>query len=1097
MTARRTATNTALTRAARAMSLSAVVHGLTRWIALSSGSLLTLIVADSLLNLPTALRLPFVLSWIGFVLYDFSLKVCVPLFRPITPAQAARILEVQSKIPGNILINAFHFENDPNSRRVKKFTKPTLASSRTQLNSIRPAVLWKTNSVRKWIFATLLVGAIGGAAFAIYPRYLEHSLDRILMPLSDIPPLANWDLQVTPAGPVSVVEGDKLDISVHVTSLSGSTANAPTPQLVWKTGSADIEPSRDDGQHAEMIPVGDDAGHNFTFSFDAVPQSFSFRVWVENAYSPAVSVQVIPLPHVKLSSFVVTPPAYTGLKALQQPGPPTEVQVPAGSSITATLQIDPDSTSVAWREKEGSQPMTHTGASWTITLPVNDSRFYSLMTAVSGQKDPRMLCQGQITSLADRPPDVEFITKEHNLLVNPGGSLPLTIAATDDYGVAAISLFIAPGDDPSNTRLLKSWHYMGPPGEKEPVPENYTLTLDPGTFTPGATFLLTAQATDFSPKQQHGTSHPVVLRVASLDDLSVAAGDPLEQLVALIKCTIVQQTKANGLTDNLAVHLSEALAHNDLPQHHRVIGFAQNQAHDLCGAALTEALKRAEAKQDVLPLQTIANGEMPFAQSEIEGMFKGPAAGLSTDLPPLQSRQAHILSELIALLGQIVNDRQKETAQTLTSKTENSPPSVTSPDAIAKLKDDLKSFIDKQKRLIDATKSLKDLNPEDLTSQQEEMIGKLAREEAQQAKFFQDKLTDLSNLPLQDFGDGKTVSDANEVYQEVQAAAQALYQKRPEIAVPNQQAALENASKIEQNLEKWLPNSVDNTKWTMEESKQQADAAMAELPKQLDDVIGDLMQKEEDLDPQEEQDASNTAMDSLDKGAGWGAADGPMANMSAKGVTGNQLPKNDEIGGRSGEGRNGRSDGQMVGDTASGKGGKETPTRLTATPFEPGSVNDTSTDTKGGATGGGKLSGAGQDGLRGPLPPPTLQRLAYVADQQSKLRQQAENLALQLRKQRKSTGDLESAINAMNQMQVAAQKHDGLGVLQCYHDALSSLSAARASYSGDRVSRVEANSLQTDANSNVSETEAEHAPPGYEEMTGAYFRSLSDAQPSK
>src|SRR5258708_6409593 len=77
-------------------------------------------------------------------------------------------------------------------------------------------------------------------------------------------------------------------------------------------------------------------------------------------------------------------------------------------------------------------------------------------------------------------------------------------------------------------------------------------------------------------------------------------------------------------------------------------------------------------------------------------------------------------------------------------------------------------------------------------------------------------------------------------------------------------------------------------------------------------------------------------MDSADKGAGGLVGDGPMSNMSAKGVTGNQLPNKDEIGGRSGEGRNGKSDGQMGGDTAVGKGGNEAPTRITPAPFENG-----------------------------------------------------------------------------------------------------------------------------------------------------------------
>ena len=117
------------------------------------------------------------------------------------------------------------------------------------------------------------------------------------------------------------------------------------------------------------------------------------------------------------------------------------------------------------------------------------------------------------------------------------------------------------------------------------------------------------------------------------------------------------------------------------------------------------------------------------------------------------------------------------------------------------------------------------------------------------------------------------------------------------------------------------------------------------------------------------EDVTSSWLDSLDKGAGWGAGDGPISDMSAKGVTGNLLPNQNEVGGRSGEGRTGRSHGQMVGDTAEGKGGRETPTRLDPEPFEQGSVKDTAKNDPGGATGGGKLSGFGAEGLRGPAPP--------------------------------------------------------------------------------------------------------------------------------
>jgi hypothetical protein len=137
----------------------------------------------------------------------------------------------------------------------------------------------------------------------------------------------------------------------------------------------------------------------------------------------------------------------------------------------------------------------------------------------------------------------------------------------------------------------------------------------------------------------------------------------------------------------------------------------------------------------------------------------------------------------------------------------------------------------------------------------------------------------------------------------------------------------------------------------MEEPLTQTDAPMAELPTDLQDIVGDLMEQEEDLF-RDIEDTSSSWADSLDKGAGWDAMDGPISNMSAQGVTGNALPNSSEIGGRSGEGRTGKSSGEFVGDSAVGKGGRRTPTRITPDDFMAGQVNDSSKEDAGGATGG-------------------------------------------------------------------------------------------------------------------------------------------------
>jgi hypothetical protein len=1093
MTTRRSLSTAALMRAARALRFALILQGAVRWGVLSAGGLLALLLVDNLLHLPQALRLPLAVVLTGFIAVEFYRKVLLLALRPFSPAHAARWLETHRGIAGNVLINAYQFEGDRTHAEWKKYVRPILASSSSILGDIPPQSLWLTPRLKKWLLGLVLVLAVWALLAVVFPRYVVTGIERIFLPLADIPPVGSWNIEVRPGGHVTLVEGDKLDITVQLKSALGLPGKPPVPDLVWRDGSSSAESSAQAGEHASMFPTGQP--DEFVFSFSAVSQPFSFCVYADDSRSSSVRVDVLPLPQMKGSSFEVIPPSYTGLKPYAQPGPPETLEVPAGSMVKATLELSPGSPKVVWREgdeaKGTSDEMTQADGGWRITRLVNESGAYELLVTMPGLAEPRVLGQGQITAVPDHPPEVDFVTQDRNFAVNPGGSLPVTIRATDDYGVASISLRIASGDDPATARVIKTWTYVGPPGQTGPAPETYSISLDPSVFTPGSTFLLTAQAADFSPAQQRTTSSPIIVRVAGLQDMAVPQGDVLEKLFELLRNTIAQQTQANGLSDNLALHLSEALAANDVPKHLGVMSTAQNQAQDLGGSALEEAGRHDEGKIYLSRLQPLVHGEMDLALGQLVQLQSATEDQLPSGLAALQKRQAYILNGLIALLGQMAGDR-RQAAEVQAKKQNEAAPSVTTEQEMAKLKDELKAFGDTQKRIINATNPFKELNPEDLTTDQQAVLGELAREEAKEAAYFQEKLTDLSKLPLQDFADGKLAGDMNEVYQEVQAASTALYQKRAEIAVPSEQAGLEKAAKIEQNLERWLLNTPDNTKWSMEEPPAQADIPMAELPKQLDDLIGDLINKEQQDDP-DKDDVSSSIMDSIDKGAGWGAADGPMSNMSAKGVTGNQLPNNDEISGRSGEGRNGKSDGQMVGNTAVGKGGNETPTRMTPTPFENGSVNDQSKDTKGGATGGGKLAGYGQDGLRGPMPPAVQQRLGVLADQQAKLRQQAESLALQLRKQRRPTGDLESAINAMKEFEEAVRNQNGLGVVQGYHQALDSLQAARSAYAGDRLSRVETDSLSRDAHKDMIDAQAEEAPAGYEEMTGAYFRSLSES----
>ena len=316
---------------------------------------------------------------------------------------------------------------------------------------------------------------------------------------------------------------------------------------------------------------------------------------------------------------------------------------------------------------------------------------------------------------------------------------------------------------------------------------------------------------------------------------------------------------------------------------------------------------------------------------------------------------------------------------------------------LEEMRNKLDKFLEQQKKVIEASENLAKKPVDDFTKEEEELLKGMAAAEDDWAKFMKDLHSDLSKLPEQDFANSSMAKELVEIQTELKMAEDALLKKSADIAVPLEQLGYERAEEIKTNLEKWLPDTPDREKWSQEESLTDKDkeAPMAELPGELEDIVGDLMEQEEDLFD-EMEDVSSSAADSLDKGAGWDATDGPISNMSAKGVTGNRLPNTSEIGGRSGEGRQGKSSGEFVGDEAVGKGGRKTPSRLTPDPFVKGQIKDHSKESAGGATGGGKESGKGGEGLEGPRAARPGQRDAErLAGKQAALRNKAEGIDLQ------------------------------------------------------------------------------------------------------
>jgi len=359
------------------------------------------------------------------------------------------------------------------------------------------------------------------------------------------------------------------------------------------------------------------------------------------------------------------------------------------------------------------------------------------------------------------------------------------------------------------------------------------------------------------------------------------------------------------------------------------------------------------------------------------------------------------------------------------------------------------------------------------------------------SRFFKEARTDLSKIPEQDMSNPQLLNELVEIYTEIEMAKDALAKKTVEVAVPMEEAGAEKAEALEYNLERWLMDTPDRTRWQMEEPLGDYEVPMAELPEQLQDIVGDLMEQEEDL-MDDIEDATSGWADSLDKGAGWTAMDGPISNFSAKGVTGNMLPNSSEISGRSGEGRTGKSSGEFVEKSAVGKGGRKTPTRLTPDPFEKGVVDDKSPDATGGATGGGKISGAGGEGLEGPIPPQLQQQLKALAGKQAELRNKAERVQVAFKTRKYPTEPINRVVSHMKDVERALGSGSYDQVTRLRRFLVKDLQDTRAFLAGEtRVNRDSSVNLPPELQEEIMAAGEKAAPKAYEDLLRAYWESLA------
>lgn len=933
------------------------------------------------------------IGWIGALAVLAGWWIGRPLlFRP-KPLHVARLVEARVEGLHNGLTNSVLLAQaqdlqtspwlSPIFQEIADNVSTRPLNSAISFRELRPLAL-------RGVAALVLAGAV----LLVPPARsaLNQGLRQMMNPAAFVPRIGTVRLIEVSPRHLTLVAGQPLEISVLAEGPQGAS---PGGQLIFEHAA---HPS------GIMAPTFTDTGRlRYSYRIDRVDRPLRWRIEVGGTQSDWCSVDIVHQVKLQELSLHVRPPAYTNVAEQKitlssDQIDKTLLSLPEGSRVELSMLVDVPVSKALLQlsqlppaEMSLSQDNRRSAISFIVTETTEASVLLTEGAQVIARLPETPL---RFICTKDAPPQLQVKWPLQDASAAPDSELKVLSVLRDDYGIASARLLVSTSPDaPLAVVVEKQFALVESARSFDPL-----IDLPAAMRVHGRTIRVQIEATD------NRNLQPLVNAGLGAPSSAIAAGpqttaSPIYQITLRDPQQIAQQQqeeveKLRQLIEELIGRQKSLLAQSES---WKPSTSAMGQIH----AGQADLRKQMQLLADTFPFSTdnrivqktllvlVANPAKDAADVS-QAILTEPIESEQVRLNlSLQSHQRRIIETLEALLS-----RLNPATSLATQQSRPGGDLDLEKQQYKELSEDLRKFIEEEKRILDATATLVKKPVDNFDDADKKLLDELKLAQEKLDAFMQEKVSDFSKLAEQDMANASMLKELLEVYSEVTMAADALNKQAVEVAVALEENGVELAQELESNLEKWLMDEPDRLKWNQEDPLTRQDIPMAELPTELEDMVGELMEQQEDLFEEIEDTAANWA-GSFDKGAGWDAMDGPIANMSAKGVTGNQLPNNNEMNGRSGEGRSGKSSGEFVEETATGKGGRNTPTRLDPTPFQQGQVNDESQDPVGGATGGGKLSGQGGAGLEGPVGPNDLQeQMQRLAQKQAELRNTAERLDL-------------------------------------------------------------------------------------------------------
>ncbi len=373
-----------------------------------------------------------------------------------------------------------------------------------------------------------------------FPGLAETEWLRFVDPYGDHPPYSRVTYVVEP-GDTRVVYGQSFEVLV-------ATVGAAVERL-----SLVLEPA--DGSDAEALPLFAESDGVWRTTVTRVTQPVRYFVRSHAGRSKRFAVDVITVPLFEAVRFRITPPAYTLLKPYEGPLPSeglaglpgTRVELWAASNRPlsgGSLRLSPPPKGAV-----AVTPVAPDSSEVSATFEIRAAgQLRFTLTDTAGQESTEAFT-APIALLADERPLVRLVQPRELSLATPTATVPVVVAAEDDYGLSRVQLYRSL----NNSRPIPVSLPLGPAPAVR-VGEVTPLSLGGYGLKPGDEIQVFARAADTDPSGAKGAETPIaVVRIISQEDFEkmVRAREGLDVMMAKYRQAMRRMEAATAAAEEL------------------------------------------------------------------------------------------------------------------------------------------------------------------------------------------------------------------------------------------------------------------------------------------------------------------------------------------------------------------------------------------------------------------------------------------------------------------------------------------------------------------------------------------------------------------